>query len=99
MGRVTPVRTYALVYAALLVLTAATVGAAFLPLGPMSAVAALAIAALKAALVLLWFMHIRESSHVTWVLAGAGLVWLLVFIAPILVDVLARGWVHAPRGW
>ncbi|HYE97923.1 MAG TPA: cytochrome C oxidase subunit IV family protein [Planctomycetota bacterium] len=99
MGHVTPVRTYLLVYVALLVLTAATVGAAFLPLGPLSVVAALAIAGVKATLVLLWFMHMRESSRVTWILAAAGLAWLLLLILPVIVDYLTRGWVLAPKGW
>ena len=99
MGHVTPLKTYLLVYGALLVLTAATVGAAFLPLGPFGVVVALAVAGGKATLVLLWFMHMKESSRVSWILAGAGLVWLLILILPVLVDYLTRGWVYAPQGW
>ncbi len=99
MGHVTPLRTYLLVYGALLALTATTVAAAFLPLGSFSVLVALAIAGVKATLVLLWVMHMKESSRVTWILAGAGLVWLLVLILPVIADYLTRGWVHVPEGW
>lgn len=99
MGAVTPLRTYLRVYVCLLALTGATVGAAFLPLGPFSPVIALAIAGGKATLVVLWFMHLKDSSRVTWLMAGAGLVWLLILILPVIVDYLTRGWVDAPQGW
>ncbi|HSV08643.1 MAG TPA: cytochrome C oxidase subunit IV family protein, partial [Candidatus Binatus sp.] len=54
-----PLRIYYTVYGALLVLTVVTVGVSLVDLGPLSTVVALAIAAAKASLVILFFMHVR----------------------------------------
>jgi cytochrome c oxidase subunit 4 len=70
-----------IVYVALMVLLALTLIAAHLPLGPIALVVALAVAAVKAALVVLFFMHVRYSSRVTWVFVGAGLLWLSIFFS------------------
>ena len=59
---VTPIRTYALVTLALVVLTFATIGASYLPIGGWHGVVALAFATVKALLVLLYFMHLRFDS-------------------------------------
>src|SRR5947199_340591 len=67
------VRLYVAVFAALIVLTVATVAVSYVDLGPASVVVALAIAFTKAVLVVLFFMHLRESSGLTWVVAGGGL--------------------------
>jgi len=56
---VVPTRVYYTVFAALLVLTALTVWIAFYDLGVLNDVAALGIAAIKATLVVLFFMHVR----------------------------------------
>lgn len=85
-------RTYALVFAALLALMAATVAAAAFDLGALGAPVALGIAAVKAALVVLVFMHVRESSRVVWLFAAAGLAWLAILMSLTLTDYLSRGW-------
>ena len=83
---------YVAVFAALVVLTAITVAVSYVDLGPASVVVALAIASLKALLVLLFFMHLRESSGLTWVVALGGFFWLGILIALTMSDVLTRGW-------
>jgi len=50
------------------------------------------IAACKALLVILFFMHVRYSSRLTWVFVGAGFFWLMILLALTLVDVLSRRW-------
>ena len=57
-------KTYLLILGALMVLTATTTGAAYLDMGVLNPIIALAIACLKAVLVILFFMHIRYSSKV-----------------------------------
>jgi cytochrome c oxidase subunit IV len=52
----------------------------------------LAIAATKATLVILFFMHVRWSSRLTWVVAMAGFFWLLILFT-VLGDYMSRGWV------
>jgi cytochrome c oxidase subunit IV len=82
--------TYFLVFGALLVLTLTTTGVAFLNLGPLNTPVALAIAMAKAALVMIYFMHLRHSAFLTRVFAGAGLIWLLHFIIFTMSDYLTR---------
>jgi cytochrome c oxidase subunit 4 len=78
------------VYVALLALTAATVGAAFLPLGRLSFAAAMGIASLKAGLVAWRFMEIGRSPRAARLLAVAGLAVLALLIGPVLLDRLSR---------
>ena len=87
------VKFYATVFIALLVLTLSTTAVAFIDLGgELNAVAALVIAIVKASLVILFFMHVRYSSHLTWVLVGAGFFWLLILLTLTLTDPLTRNW-------
>jgi cytochrome c oxidase subunit IV len=58
-----PKSVYFVVFGALMVLTAVTVGVAFVDLGRMNVVVALVVALLKATLVVLFFMHVRYSSR------------------------------------
>lgn len=97
-------RIYVRVFAALLVLTAITVAASFFDLGGgrlhyANAVVALTIAVSKATLVMLYFMHVRYSSRLTWVFVGAGVFWLVILIGLTLSDVLTRGWLPVPPPW
>ena len=88
---VVSIRTYALVFFTLLVLTALTTAIAFVDLGGgWNNVAALTIAVGKALLVILYFMHLRYSDKLTWVYLGAGFFWLLIMLGGIIEDVRTR---------
>jgi cytochrome c oxidase subunit 4 len=78
------------VAAALLALLALTAWTAEIDLGPFNLVAALGIAALKAALVALFFMELRRASPLTWLVAGAGLFWLAIMMTLTLADTVHR---------
>ena len=41
----------------------------------------LAIACTKATLVILFFMHVRWSTRLTWVVVASGFFWLLILFA------------------
>jgi cytochrome c oxidase subunit 4 len=88
---ITPV-TYFLVFAALLVLTLTTVLVALAPLGEWHTAAALAIAVVKATLVVLFFMHVLHSPRLTWVVIGGAVFWLGIMLVLTLSDYLSRGW-------
>lgn len=88
----TPVRTCLAVYVALLALLAATTGLAFVNLPAGATAVAMAIAGLKAALVALYFMHLRWSSGRVWILAGAGVYVLGILFVLTLNDVGTRSW-------
>ncbi|MEP6706812.1 MAG: cytochrome C oxidase subunit IV family protein [Pyrinomonadaceae bacterium] len=86
-------KVYFAIFGALMVGTAATVMVAFVDLGgQFNTVAALTIAVIKATLVVLYFMHVRYSSRLTWVIVGSGLFWLGIMFALTLSDYLTRGW-------
>jgi cytochrome c oxidase subunit 4 len=85
---------YLKVYAALFVLLILTVGAAVLNLGSFNIVVALAIAVAKMMLIVLYFMHVREGTHLTWVFAVAGFFWLGILMVLTMSDYLSR----APAG-
>jgi cytochrome c oxidase subunit 4 len=81
---------------ALLVLAALTIGLSFIDLKGWNTVAALAIAGLKAALIVVFFMDVRFSSGLLRLAAVGGLVWLGILIGGTLNDVLTRGWLPVP---
>jgi cytochrome c oxidase subunit 4 len=93
-NHVVPVRVYLAVFTALLVLTGVTTAIAFVDLGPMNVVLMLAIAVTKATLVVLYFMHVRYSSRLTWVVIAGGFAWLAVIILFTMSDVATRGLVQ-----
>lgn len=88
---ITSVRTYFLVFAALMVLTAITVWVAFQDFGPWNDVVALTIAVIKASLVVLFFMHIYYSARLSKLVVVSGLLWLFILIGLTLSDYLSRG--------
>jgi cytochrome c oxidase subunit IV len=92
-------KTYFMVFGALVVLTLTTVGVATIDLGPMNTVAALSIAAVKAALVTLYFMHVRYSKPLIGLVAFAAILWLAILIGLTMSDFVSRPWLPAPRGF
>ena len=93
-GHVAPIKMYVGIFLALMVGTALTVLVAFFDLGFMNNVVMLAIAMTKALLVILFFMHVRWSSRLTWVVAGAGFFWLMILFVLTMTDYMSRGWVE-----
>ena len=67
---IVPRQVYYRVCATLLALTLLTVGVAYVDLGPLEHRHRLGIAICKALLVMLFFMHLRYSSHLTWIFAA-----------------------------
>jgi cytochrome c oxidase subunit 4 len=86
-----PVATYLAVFAALLVLLAATVGISFFDLGILSKLGAVTIAAIKALLIFTYFMHLRYSPRLVWVFAGIGFLWFILLFTITMGDYIARG--------
>jgi len=84
------IKTYLFVYIGLLILLGSTVGAAYLPLGPFHLVAAVGIATVKAILVVLFFMHVRNSRPRTHMLLLGGLLILAILIGLTWTDYLTR---------
>jgi cytochrome c oxidase subunit 4 len=91
-----PVKTYVAVYVALLVLLAATVGAAYLDLGWFNFTLTMIIAVAKAVMIMLIFMHVRYSGRLTWVFSSAAFLWLAILIGLTLNDYFTRDWLNIP---
>ena len=87
-----PKRTYYSIYVVLLVCTYLTWQIAFFDLGPLNTVAALAIAVFKAVLVVLFFMHVKYSTRLTWVVVLAGVSWLGILLVLTGSDYVTRPW-------
>lgn len=92
-GHVAPKSLYYSIFIALIFGTFLTVIAAKTDLGAFNNVAMLGIACAKASLVVLFFMHVRWSSRLTWVVVASGLFWLLIMFALTMADYMSRGWV------
>lgn len=84
--------TYITVFVALLVLLIATVGAAYVELGRWGFFVAALIATVKAALIILFFMHVRYSRPLTWLFAGAGFFWLMILFGFTMADYVSRAY-------
>ncbi len=85
---------YYAVFLALIVGTGLTVAAAFVDMGAMNNVVMLTIACVKASLVILFFMHVRWSTRLTWVVVASGFFWLLIMFTLTMTDYFSRGWVE-----
>lgn len=89
-SHITSVGFYAGIYIVLMVLLAITVTMDFYLVGVAGLLTAMAIAVAKAALVVLYFMHIRYSTRLTWVFAAAAFMWLAIMAGLTLSDYLTR---------
>jgi len=96
---VVPVKTFALVFLALIVLTVTTVGVSKLELGEYNFICAMTIAVIKGSLVVWFFMDVRRSSSMTKLFVGAGFFWLAILLTFVLSDYLSRGWLPRPIWW
>jgi cytochrome c oxidase subunit 4 len=97
-GHISPKSMYYGIFGALMVLTAITVGVAFVPLGALNFPVAITIAVTKATLVVLFFMHVKYSSRLTKMIVGMAMFFLLTMFGLTLTDYLSRGWAVSPRG-
>ena len=99
---IVPVKIYLTIFGVLLLGTALTVLAAFhdftFSVGgvnvQLNTIIALAIATTKATFVVLYFMHLRYSSRLTWVVLCSALFWLAIMFSLTLADYWSRGWVE-----
>ncbi len=96
---VASVKTYALVFAALIALTITTVAVSKIELGEYNFVVAMTIAVIKASLVVWFFMHVRNSSSMTRLFVVAGLFWMAILIVFTVSDYISRGWLPRPNWW
>jgi cytochrome c oxidase subunit 4 len=79
---IVPVRIYITIFLVLLAGTALTVVAAFYDFPwQFNTIVALTIATIKATFVVLYFMHVRYSSRLIWVIIASALFWMAILFA------------------
>jgi cytochrome c oxidase subunit 4 len=85
-----PYKVYFIVWGALLVLTAVTVGVSYVDMKNVTVLTAMLIAATKSMLVLLYFMHIRFEKPMYSVMILAAMMTYGIFVALTFVDYVYR---------
>ena len=93
---ISPLSVYFTIFGTLMVLTAVTVAVAFVNLGQFNKVIALGIAAFKATLVVLYFMHVKYASRLTKLFAVTGIFFLFILLSLTMIDYGSRMWVNPP---
>lgn len=88
---------YMFVFAVLALLLVATIVVDRFDFGTGNVVVAMAIAVAKAALIAMYFMHLRVSATIVRFAAVAGLLWLAVLMILTMADYATRGW-NEPGG-
>ncbi|MGZ5432455.1 MAG: cytochrome C oxidase subunit IV family protein [Thermoanaerobaculia bacterium] len=87
-----PLTAYFVVFLALMVLTVLTVWVSRIDLGTLNTGVAMAIAVVKALVVILWFMHVIHSPRLTWIVVISSFLWLAVLFVLTFSDYLTRHW-------
>ena len=89
---IVPTRVYYTIFGILVLCTYLTVQIAFVDLGPFNIVVALVIAVFKATLVILFFMHVKYSTRLTWAVVVGSVFWLAILLVLTFSDYLTRPW-------
>jgi cytochrome c oxidase subunit IV len=90
---IVPIKVYFTIFLALMAGTGLTVWAGLQDFpGPLNVVIAVTIACIKSTLVVLYFMHVRYSSKLIWLIIGSALFWLAILFALTFSDYWTRDW-------
>jgi len=92
-----PLQTYLGIGTALLILTGVTVWVAQYDLGPINLLVAMIIAAFKASLVALFFMHLKYDNKLYSVIFLTAVLFLAAFIVFTMFDTMDRGLVDSTK--
>jgi cytochrome c oxidase subunit IV len=85
-------KIYYTIFGILMLCTYLTVQIAFFDLGELNTIAALGIAVLKATLVVLFFMHVKYSTRLTWAVVAGSVFWFGILLTLTMSDYLTRVW-------
>jgi len=96
-GHISPIALYIGIFLALMVLTAITVGAAYVDFGAFNFAIAMAIATFKASLVVWYFMHVKYQSHLTKLTVATGLFFLAILLGMMLLDYTSKDFTPMPQ--
>ena len=97
-SHIVPIRTYVVIALTLAAMTCLTVAVAWVDLGPANIFVALAIAAFKGSLVVLFFMHVKYSSKLVQLASVTGFLWLAIMLSFTFTDYWTESW-QPVEGW
>ena len=86
LAHMVEVRVLLVVFGVLIVLTAITVAVSYFDFGALNLTVALGVATLKAAMVALWFMHLRYDGGLNAFVFLVGVAFLGLFLAITMLD-------------
>lgn len=93
-----PLKVYLGVAAALMVLTAITVGVSYINLGGFNVLVAIGIATIKVSLVALFFMHLLYDKKINLFAFLIGVGFVAIFIALTMFDTMRRSDIYQIEG-
>jgi cytochrome c oxidase subunit IV len=97
-AHISSLRFYVVIFFALIGFTLLTVAASDIPLGRLNLVVAVAIASMKASLVLLFFMHLRYDSKFYSMILVVAVLFIGIFFAYTMNDTERRGEIDLDQG-
>jgi cytochrome c oxidase subunit IV len=87
---ITSYKTYISIWILLMILTAITVFVSYVDVGIFNIVIAMSVASVKAAMVALFFMHLKFEDGITWAFALFPLGLLFLLIGMTILDTFTR---------
>lgn len=89
-----PLKTYLGVAGVLMVFTVITIAISFVDLGGWNAVVAVFVAAIKATLVAMYFMHLKYDKKINLIIFLTAILFLAIFLSLTFFDVISRGYIY-----
>ena len=89
-------RVYLLTFGGLVFLTLLTTGLGFLDLGPFSTIVAVLLAATKAGLIVMFFMHAFYEARIVRVIIAGGIIWVAILLSLTIADYSTRRFMPYP---
>ena len=86
----TGVRSLVLIWLALVILLSMSVAGSFAFTGPVNILVSFGTATIKGALILWFYMHLKEESGLSRIMAVAAIAWLLILFLLTSADYLTR---------
>lgn len=82
--------SYPIIFVIIAALIFGAIGVSFANLGGWAVVVSLLIAGTQASLLAYFFMHLKQSDKLTWLVALAGLFWIFILFCLMLTDYVTR---------
>lgn len=93
MAAIVPRKTYFITWLVLILLLGGVYGLSRIEMGPGDVIVPLVLAFTQMLLVIFYFMHLKFSNRLNWVIIGGGFLWFIILVDLTLSDYITRGFV------